>query len=101
MINEQRIRENTFLIFTTTLLVVLYLRVATHQGLALDGSAGILQLASTEEIKFFRGREFEEFINQIGAVLLLKSNLLVSMQFLSYVLGISVFGIPTAIWIYL
>lgn len=100
MIIEQRIRDKTFLVFTIVLLVILYLKVATHQGLALDGSAGILQLANTEEIKFLRGREFEEFVNQIGALLLLKSNVLVSMQLLSYFLGISVFGIPTAIWIY-
>ena len=100
MINEQRIRDKTFLVFTTVLLVILYLKVAAHQGLALDGSAGMLHLVNTEEINFLRGREFEEFVNQIGAVLLLKSNILVSMQLLSYVLGISVFGIPTATWIY-
>lgn len=100
MITEKRICDQAFLVFTTVLLVILYLKVATHEGLALDGSAGILHLANTEDIKFLRGREFEEFVNQIGAVLLLKSNLVVSMQLLSYVLGISVFGIPTAIWIY-
>lgn len=100
MIIEQRIRDKTFLVFTTVLLVILYLKVAAHQGLALDGSAGMLHLVNTEEVKFIRGREFEEFVNQIGTVLLLKSNVLVSMQLLSYVLGVSVFGIPTAIWIY-
>jgi hypothetical protein len=68
MSNEQRVRDRTLLVFTTVLLIILYLRVATHQGLALDGSAGILSLASTEEIKFLRGREFEEFINQIGSI---------------------------------
>jgi hypothetical protein len=75
------------------------MRVFTHSGLALDGSAGILGLVLNEEIQFIRGREFEEFLNQAPTVILIKAGIS-SITSASYLLGITVFGIPTALWIY-
>jgi hypothetical protein len=101
LVSTQRFsqRELIFYLFSSLLIVVFLIRVMTHQGLALDGSAGILGLVLSEEIQFIRGREFEEFLNQAPTVLLIKAGIS-SITYASYLLGITVFGIPTALWIY-
>lgn len=92
-------RELIYYLFSTLLIAVYIMRVFTHSGLALDGSAGILGLVINEEIQYIRGREFEEFLNQAPTVLLIKAGIS-SITSASYLLGLTVFGIPTALWIY-
>ena len=88
-------RNPVFVTFSLLIVTVFFIRLITHEGLALDGSAGILKMMYGEKINFIRGREFEELINNIPVLLLIKSGLASSVQDVSYVIGATIFGIPT------